>query len=185
MNSSSRFRGFTLLECALAAAILAAFLPVLYAITARSFQSWDRLREESRSRESIQIFFERLERDLDSGLPLKFSPFEGRSDFMSFPVYGGASHGLSRVTYREIQPRGIWVRESEALIPEPGSGPDGRMILGVKDVDFSFTFDPRSGWIERWGSGTGFPKAVRVRIVSKGNPVPFEKIIRLMGSSSS
>jgi prepilin-type N-terminal cleavage/methylation domain-containing protein len=178
-------RGFTLLECALAAAILAAFLPVAYAITAKSFHSWVRIRDESLGREAAQIFLERLEGDLDNALPLKLAPFEGRPDFVSFPVFDRVSQGVVQVTYRKIQPQGDWVREANSWVSEPGGRTEIRAVRGIQEIDFSFSARSRSGWVDRWMSGTDLPRAVRVRVVLKKSPVSFERTLRLLAGSSS
>lgn len=191
MRSRSAPKGFTLLECLLAVALLAAALPAICSVLDRAVRDWRFLCERASLERAGQVCLERMEGEFRSAIPLRTVPFSGRPDSLSCLTWSGAPDSgghLVRVTYRREGPAGPWERVVRRLDSEAEGSPEKSEELpgAVRDLRFSFPIrkGPEIVWGGEWESGVAVPQGVRIRLSlqgrDSGTPLVLEKTVGIL-----
>lgn len=170
-----RNRGFTLLEVLLAVSLVAMVALALYS----TFNSGIRvmsLVNQPGAEEDLNIFFEKLSRDLQNSFHYATIPFQGKSDRFSFATTIqtdeelGGDHGIGRVTYAYDSAHSAILRTQENIsqIYKEKTGPSSKVFFPLSSFQLQYyKYDPVEKayeWKEEWEETANkmIPLAVKV-----------------------
>ncbi|MGE5280583.1 MAG: type II secretion system protein GspJ [Deltaproteobacteria bacterium] len=198
MNYSERryrdSRAFTLVEAALAAALMAVVGLVVFKTFASGLRLWQRQDEGAPAREAA-FFFERVQRDIENGCRYGAWVFWGNATQVEFPGYAGSLlidsvrvPSPARVRYAWEEAAGAVGRVVVSLTDDlQGAVGAGRPVLsGVERFDFSYYFlDPQRKeyvWAPQWPPGDvalkddARPLAVRVEMTLRRKKKTYDAV---------
>ena len=174
-------RGFTLIEVMLAASIIAIVALALYATFASGIRVMS-LVTRPVAEEDVDIFFEKLSRELQNSFHYAKIPFQGQNDRFSFATTIqtdkklGGDHGIGRVSYAYDSAHNAILRTQENVsqIYQELSGPSNKVFFPLSSLQVQyFKYDPAEKtyeWKEEWEEteDKAIPLAVKVVLHVQG-----------------
>ncbi len=171
--------GFTLIEVLIAASLVSLIAFAVYA----NFDSGIRVMERVNhvmQEEDINVFFEKLSRDIQNSFRYASIPFKGNGEKLSFPSsiatepVLGSSRGIGRVSYyynssqgriERLQENVSQMFQGEKEVVEPTTA-----LSNISSVRFQyFAYDKKEEaytWKEEWGDADNrIPLAVKAELV--------------------
>ena len=170
--------GFTMVEILLVASLMGVVGVSLYHAFANGLKIWERSRQFT-VQEDIDIFWDKIGRDLNNTLNFSRIGFQGRENFVSFaaPVQtsadtrsgleaGSLTDQVGRVEYFfDPGKKTIFRRQanySQAL--EQKSGMEVPLLSRVKAVKFLYYYIDTAGQVEKTTTTSNIPVAVEMNI---------------------
>jgi len=183
--------GFTLLEVLSTTVLMVVIGTALYAVLSNGIDIWKRTNEEILE-EKVNIFFEKIAKDMRNAFFYEGIKFLGDQESVSFPtlVISPLSHpnliaNVGRVNYffdEKAQIAKVVKFDISGLYT--GKGREEILLENVKLLKFRFySYDSQEKeyfWYNNWQKGT-FPLAVGVEIIVArlGKEFKFERVIQI------
>jgi prepilin-type N-terminal cleavage/methylation domain-containing protein len=183
--------GFTFIEMIIVLAMLSVVGLAIVTTLGNGIKIWQQL-NLAVAKEDINIFFERIARELRNTYEFSTISFYGQMHEVSFPAFVvtlGSSlpqeTGIGRIVYSYDKTTGELTREKRnySQIYKGKSGSRQRLLNDIGSLNFSYYFYDQKQkeymWLEEWQQA-GLPLAVRIEL-EFNNGYQSERIIRTIG----
>jgi hypothetical protein len=192
---SSSKKGFTFVEMLITAAMLSLVGLAIFATLNNGISIWQQL-NQAVGQEDINIFFERIARELRNSFEFETINFQGGTDRLSFATFVttiGSSlpqeMGIGEVSYIYDEGSDLLIRQKRnyTQIYQGEEGFAQWLLKDIASLKFSYYFYDADRkeyfWQEEWLQ-EGLPLAVRIELESK-NGQETERIIRTIDIPAS
>lgn len=191
-STGSGVFGFTLLELAVATALIALMAAAVATLAGRGLTVWRKAEGELSQRFVVERSFQRLGEELRNSVALLESPFEGGNEQVSFATQTDPTH-LAWVRYLKVDQgsTSALVRQSQPFPPDSKASPATKTVVqGVKSFRLEYGAVTEAGgkktvtWTEIWQvpeneKAGKVPNLIRARIEAEDSRGEVREGVRL------